>query len=49
MTVIWKNTFSFQNTEVIRIYSRGLTESFDIKGQSCLIDTTQIAILFEEM
>jgi hypothetical protein len=45
-----KNTlFSLQNTEVTRIYSRGQTESFDIKGQCWLIDTIQRAVSFGEM
>lgn len=41
--------FLFCYAEVIGIYSGGLTGTFDVKEQSCLIYHIQMAILFEEM
>lgn len=44
-----KYIFSLEYGSNQNLFMWADSESFDIKGQLCLIDTSQMAILFEEM
>lgn len=44
-----KYIFSLEYRSNQNLFTWADSENFDIKGQPCLIDTTQMAILFEEV